>query len=98
MIPLSRYSVMHILGSSPEASEIYMISREVNIVRKNREGICCIIMMDVSTKIKCSPFFVFNSIEHHENNRQGSYFFNSQKNLGQNPPTIKELKEKIRIG
>ena len=37
--------------------------------------------------------FVFNSIERHKNNRQGSYFFTSGKSLGQNPPTIKELKE-----
>ena len=36
--------------------------------------------------------FVFNSIERHENNRQGSYFFDSGKFLGQNPPTIEELK------
>ena len=56
MIPLSRYSVMRILGSSLEASEIYMISREVNIVQRNGEGICCIIMMDVSSKTRCSPF------------------------------------------
>ena len=56
MIPPSLYSLMRILGSSPEASEIYMISREVNTVRKNGEGIYCIIMMDVSSKTKCSPF------------------------------------------
>ena len=55
MIQLSRYSVMRILGSSPEASEIYMISREVNVVQRNGEGICCIIMTDVSSKIRCSP-------------------------------------------
>jgi hypothetical protein len=36
--------------------------------------------------------FVFNSIECHENNRQGSYFFSSGKFLGQNPPTIEQLK------
>ena len=42
--------------------------------------------------------FVFNSIERHENNRQGSYFFTSGKFLGQNPPTIEELKEKLASG
>ena len=42
--------------------------------------------------------FVFNSIERHENNRQGSYFFTSGKFLGQNPPTIEQLKEKLSDG
>ena len=42
--------------------------------------------------------FVFNSIECHENNRQGSYFFTSGKFLGQNPPTIEQLKEKLSDG
>ena len=42
--------------------------------------------------------FVVNSIERHENNCQGSYFFSSGKFLGQNPPTIKELKEKLEVG
>ena len=56
MIPLSRYSAMRILGSSLEASEIYMISREDNVVQRNGEGICCIIMMDVFSRIRCSPF------------------------------------------
>ena len=56
MIPLSRCYVMRILGFSPEALEIYMISREVNVVQRSGEGICCIIMTDVSSKIRCSPF------------------------------------------
>ena len=42
--------------------------------------------------------FVFNSIERHENNRQGSYFFTSGKFLGQNPPTLEELKEQLNAG
>ena len=42
--------------------------------------------------------FVFNSIERHENNRQGSYFFSSGKFLGQNPPTIEQLKDKLESG
>ena len=42
--------------------------------------------------------FVFNSIERHENNRQGSYFFASGKFLGHNPPTIEELKDKLVQG
>ena len=42
--------------------------------------------------------FVFNSIERHENNRQGSYFFTIGKFLDQNPPTIEQLKEKLGNG
>ena len=42
--------------------------------------------------------FVFNSIECHENNSEGSNFFSSGKFLGQNPPTIKELQDKLAAG
>ena len=42
--------------------------------------------------------FVFNTIEHHENNSAGSYFFTSGKYLGQNPPTIKELQDRLAAG
>ena len=42
--------------------------------------------------------FVFDIIEHHEKNQQGSYFFRSGKFLGQNPPTIEQLKEKLEGG
>ncbi len=42
--------------------------------------------------------FVFNSIERHENNSAGSYFFTSGKFLGQNPPTIKELQDRLAAG
>ena len=42
--------------------------------------------------------FVFNSIERHVNNEQGSFFFNSEKFLGRNPPTIEELKESLKNG
>ena len=42
--------------------------------------------------------FVFNSIERHENNSAGSYFFTSGKFLGQNPPTIEELQDRLAAG
>ena len=42
--------------------------------------------------------FVFNSIERHENNSAGSYFFTSGKCLGQNPPTIEELQDRLAAG
>ena len=42
--------------------------------------------------------FVFNSIDRHKNNRQYGYFFSSGKFLGQNPPTVEELKEKLEPG
>ena len=42
--------------------------------------------------------FVFNSIERHENNREGSYFFTSGRFLGKNPPTLEELKDRLRDG
>ena len=56
MIPLSRCSAMRILGFSPEVLEIYMTSREVSVVQKSGEGICCIIMTDASSRIRCFPF------------------------------------------
>ena len=42
--------------------------------------------------------FLFNSIERHENNKEGSFFFNSGKFLGKNPPTLDELKAKLMRG
>ena len=42
--------------------------------------------------------FVFNSIERHENNSAGSYFFTSGNFLGQNPPTIEELQDRLAVG
>ena len=42
--------------------------------------------------------FVFNSIDRHENISAGSYFFTSGKCLGQNPPTIKELQDRLAAG
>ena len=42
--------------------------------------------------------FVFNSIERHENNSEGSFFFESGKFLGQNPPTIEKLKRDLAAG
>ena len=94
MTPLSWHSVMRILGFSLEAPEIYMISREVNIVRKNEERICCIIMMDVSSKIKCSPF-LFSIALNVTKTTDRVVTSLTVKNLGQNPPTIKELEEKL---
>ena len=47
---------MRILGFSPEVLEIYMTSREVSVVQKSGEGICCIIMTDASSRIRCFPF------------------------------------------
>ena len=42
--------------------------------------------------------FVFNTIERHTNNTQGHYFFKSNKFIGENPPTIEELKEQLANG
>ena len=42
--------------------------------------------------------FLFNSIERHENNKEGSFFFNSKRFLGKNPPTLDELKAKLMRG
>ena len=42
--------------------------------------------------------FVFNSIERHTNNTQGHFFFKSNKFIGENPPTIEELKEQLAQG
>jgi len=42
--------------------------------------------------------FVFNSIERHTNNTEGNYFFKSSKFIGENPPTIEELKDQLANG
>ena len=42
--------------------------------------------------------FVFNTIERHTNNTQGHFFFKSNKFIGENPPTIEELKERLSGG
>ena len=42
--------------------------------------------------------FVFNTIERHKNNTQGNFFFKSNKFIGENPPTIEELKEQLANG
>ncbi len=42
--------------------------------------------------------FVINSIECHENNSAGGYFFTSAKFLGQNPPTIEEFQDRLAAG
>ena len=36
--------------------------------------------------------FIFNAMECHTNNYQGSFFFNNDKLIGKNPPTVEELK------
>lgn len=40
--------------------------------------------------------FVFNTMERHTNNTQGSFFFNNDKFIGKNPPTVEELKDRLR--
>ena len=42
--------------------------------------------------------FVFNSVERHVNNSQGQYFFKSNKFIGENPPTIDQLKRQLAEG
>ena len=42
--------------------------------------------------------FVFNSVERHVNNSQGQYFFKSDKFIGENPPTIDQLKRQLAEG
>lgn len=42
--------------------------------------------------------FVFNSMERHVNNSEGQYFFKSNKFIGENPPTIEELKKQLANG
>ena len=42
--------------------------------------------------------FVFNTMQRHTNNSQGSYFFNDDKFIGKNPPTVEELKDALRNG
>ena len=49
-------------------------------------------------KDKMFSLFVFNSIERHTNNTQGHFFFKSSRCIGENPPTIKELKERLAKG
>ena len=39
--------------------------------------------------------FVFNITEHHKNTSAGSYFFGSGKFLGQNPPIIEDLQDRL---
>ena len=41
---------------------------------------------------------VFNNTELYENNKEVSNFFNSGKFLGQNPPTVEQLKENYKLG
>lgn len=42
--------------------------------------------------------FVHNTIQRHINNSQGNFFFNNDKFIGSNPPSITTLKRKLREG
>ena len=42
--------------------------------------------------------YIHNVLQRHKNNSEGNYFFNDNKLLGKNPPSLEELKEQIRGG
>jgi hypothetical protein len=42
--------------------------------------------------------YVFNTIQRHDNNKNGGYFFTDKNWLGKNPPSLEELKDQIRNG
>ena len=42
--------------------------------------------------------FVHNTMQRHHNNSQGNFFFNSDKFIGKNPPTIEDLKNQLKNG
>ena len=42
--------------------------------------------------------YVFNTIQHHENNKSGAFFYSDKNWYGKNSPTVEELKSKIRNG
>ena len=71
-----------------------MILKGGKDVRRSGESICFIIMMVASLMTRCSPCLCLR----HENNRAGSYFFISGQCLGQNPPTIEELQDRLAAG
>jgi len=37
-----------------------------------------------------------NTIQRHTNNKEGIFFFNSDRFIGENPPTVQELKKQLR--
>ena len=42
--------------------------------------------------------FVHNTIQRHHNNSQGNFFFNSDKFIGKNPPSVEDLKKQLNDG
>jgi hypothetical protein len=43
-----------------------------------------------------SGLSLYNTIQHHTNNREGIFFFNSDQFIGTNPPTFQELKKQLK--
>ena len=39
---------------------------------------------------------LYNTIQRHTNNKEGNFFFNSDRFIGKNPPTVQELKQQLR--
>lgn len=42
--------------------------------------------------------YLFNTLQRHDNNSSGNFFFNDKNWLGSNPPSLEELKDQIRTG
>ncbi len=39
---------------------------------------------------------LYNTIQRHTNNKEGNFFFNSDRFIGENSPTVQELKKQLR--
>jgi len=39
---------------------------------------------------------LYNTIQRHTNNKEGIFFFNSDRFMGKTPPTVQELKQQLR--
>jgi hypothetical protein len=39
---------------------------------------------------------LYNTIQRHTNNKEGNFFFNSDRFIRKNPPTVQELKQQLR--
>ena len=39
---------------------------------------------------------LYNIIQRHTNNREGNFFFNSDRFIGKDPPTVEQLKRQLR--
>jgi len=39
---------------------------------------------------------LYNTIQRHTNNKEGIFFFNSDRFIGKNPPAVQELKQQLR--